>query len=473
MRPCRLRSLVTTAVAASALCLTLPAIAHAHPFLRRASPAAADIITKAPRELRLRFSEPIELQFSRLVLTGADGEPVPLGELVRVPDSLGTIVAAIRRPLVAGEYRVEWQVAGDDAHVVRGVYSFVIVRAPPGIAGEPAGALPGPGGGIKHEMHHPADTPASAFDASDPLFVGVRWLMYLALVGIIGATVFQAAVLGPVARRRVTAGILPRAELTVLSAGVGQVAALLLVVTLPIRLAAQTVAMHAPGQAFRADMVGGVIAHTMWGWSWLAQLVLALTAVVLFRRARATPDWMPLRIVTLLLAFTPAFSGHAIAAERLVPLAVLSDGLHILGAAGWLGTLAVMLIVSITAALGPLEDHGALAAELVTAYSPVALASAALAGLTGVATALIHIGHVWDLWTTPYGRVLLLKLAILSVVIATGVYNWRRVLPSLGDRVGAVRVVRSASVEVLVAVLVLFVTAVLVSLPTPLAASGP
>ncbi len=466
------RPLSLAALGAALLLLTQPSAALAHPFLRRSTPAAADTVATSPLQLRLTFSEAIELRFSRLELVGADGTPVPLALLASVPDSLGTIVATLSRTLGNGEYLVRWQVAGDDAHVVRGEYRFVVgTRAR--VGGEAGAGVVPPAEAAAHEGHHPAEMAGPAFNASDPLFVGVRWLMYLALVGIIGATVFQAAVLGRVARRWATLGMPPRAELTVLSATVGQVAALLLLVTLPIRLAAQSVAMHAPGQAFRAEMVGGVIAHTLWGWSWLAQLFLGLAAVVLFRRARATPHWMPVRIVTLLLAFTPAFSGHAIAAERLVPLAVLSDGLHILGAAGWLGTLAVMLIVSITAALGPMEDHGALAAELVTAYSPVALACAALAGLTGVASAWIHIGHLSELWTTSYGRVLLLKLAILSLVIATGAYNWRRVLPSLGDRVGAVRVVRSASVEVLVAVLVLFVTAVLVSLPTPLAAGGP
>lgn len=466
------RPVFLAALGVAVLLLTQPSVALAHPFLRRSTPAAADTVTAPPLQLRLTFSEAIELRFSRLELLGADGTPVPLAPLAIVPDSLGTIMATLSRTLGNGEYLVRWQVAGDDAHVVRGEYRFVVGTLAR-VGGEAGAGVVPPAEAMAHESHHPAQAAGPAFDASDPLFVGVRWLMYLALLGIIGATVFQAAVLGRVERRWATLGIPPRAELTVLSATVGQVAALLLLVTLPLRLAAQSVAMHAPGQAFQAEMVGGVIAHTVWGWSWVAQLILALAAVGLFRRARATPHWMPVRIVTLLLAFTPAFSGHAIAAERLVPLAVLSDGLHILGAAGWLGTLSVMLIVSITAALGPMEDHGALAAELVTAYSPVALGSAALAGLTGVASAWIHIGHVTELWTTPYGRVLLLKLAILSLVIATGAYNWRRVLPSLGDRVGAVRVVRSASVEVLVAVLVLFVTAVLVSLPTPLAAGGP
>lgn len=459
------------ALGTALLLATQAQVALAHPVLRRSSPAAADTLAIPPTRLRLSFSEPIELRFSSLQLVGDDGRAVALGPLASYPDSQGTIVATLSRRLGNGTYLVRWQVAGADAHVVRGEFRFVVVMPTP--RGGDAGADSVEPPPVGHELRPPQRTTGPAFDASDPLFVGVRWLMYLALVGIIGAAVFQMAVLRRVEQHRGSLGIAPRAELTVLTSTVGQVAALLLLATLPLRLAAQSVAMHTPGLAFQAEMVGGLIAHTTWGWAWAAQAILGLATVILFRRARTNMQWVPVRLVTLLLAVTPALSGHAIAAERFVPLAVLSDGLHVLGAAGWLGTLAVMLIVSITAALGPMEDHGALAAELVRAYSPVALGCAAVAGLTGIASTWVHIGHLTELWTTPYGQVLLLKLAVLSVVAATGAYNWRRVLPSLGDRSGAIRIVRSASVEVLVAVLVLFVTAVLVALPTPLAANGP
>lgn len=465
------RMLTRVALGLASLLLTQADVAVAHPVLRRSIPAAADTLTNPPRLLRLSFSEPVELRFSKIQLIGASGTSVALGRLATIPDSQGTIVATLSRGLGNGSYLVRWQVAGADAHVVRGEFRFV-VNIPGQISAEDDAGIVAPPE-TPHELPQSTATAGPPFDASDPLFVGVRWLMYIALTGIVGAAIFQMAVLRRVEQQWSSLGIAPRAELTVLSATVGQVAAVLLLVTLPLRLAAQSVAMHTPGQAFQAEMVGGLIGHTTWGWAWAAQAVLGLAAVLLFRRARTNMRWIPVRIVTLFLAFTPALSGHALAAERLIPLAVLADGLHVLGAAGWLGTLAVMLIVSITAALGPLEDHGALAAELVTAYSPVALGCAALAGLTGVVSTWIHTSQLTDLYGTPYGRVLLLKLAILSMVVATGAYNWRRVLPSLGDRIGAVRVVRSASTEVMVAVLVLFVTAVLVALPTPLATSGP
>lgn len=100
------------------------------------------------------------------------------------------------------------------------------------------------------------------------------------------------------------------------------------------------------------------------------------------------------------------------------------------------------------------------------AFSPTALACASLISVTGVFAAWLHLGMVSGLWQTAHGVMLLLELAILSVVAATGAYDWRRVEPALGDASGAGRLRRSASVEVAVGALVIVVTAGLVATPT-------
>ena len=57
--------------------------------------------------------------------------------------------------------------------------------------------------------------------------------------------------------------------------------------------------------------------------------------------------------------------------------------------------------------------------------------------------------------------------ALLAGVAALGFYNWRRVLPTLGDDAATHRLRRSARVELGLGLVVLLVTAVLVALPTP------
>jgi putative copper export protein len=63
---------------------------------------------------------------------------------------------------------------------------------------------------------------------------------------------------------------------------------------------------------------------------------------------------------------------------------------------------------------------------------------------------------------------LLVKLGLLVGVMLAGAYNWRVVQRRLGPDDAAAQLRRSATVEVVLAVLVLLVTAVLVATPTPL-----
>lgn len=126
-----------------------------------------------------------------------------------------------------------------------------------------------------------------------------------------------------------------------------------------------------------------------------------------------------------------------------------------------------MLVAGVPAAMTlPDGERGPMVAALINAFSPIALASAAIVTLTGVFAAWLHVGHLINLWGTRYGITLLLKLGVLGVVALTGFYNWRFVQPTLGTDGATVHLRRSARVEVAVAILVLLVTAVLVATPT-------
>jgi putative copper export protein len=105
---------------------------------------------------------------------------------------------------------------------------------------------------------------------------------------------------------------------------------------------------------------------------------------------------------------------------------------------------------------------------MVGAFSPVALTCAAIVLLTGVVSAWLRLGAISPLWTSGYGRMLLLKVALLVGVAGTGAYNWLRVKPALGTPDATSRLRRSATVELAVGIAVIAVTAILVALPTPI-----
>jgi copper transport protein len=137
-----------------------------------------------------------------------------------------------------------------------------------------------------------------------------------------------------------------------------------------------------------------------------------------------------------------------------------------MGAGGWLGTLLLTLAVGLRE-IDP-ESLGAGAAELFNAFSPVALTFAGLVAATGFISGWINLGSLPPLVTSSYGKVLLIKLALVAFVVSVGAWNWKRMRPSLIAATSTAPIRRSASIEIALGIVVVLVTAVLVAVPTPM-----
>lgn len=458
------------------VCLLLPMEASAHTRLLRSTPSSGAHLGAAPASIRLEFSERPEMGFTSARVVAPDGSALTLGAVHRAPESGSVVVFDIVGPITAGTYRVLWQTAAADGHPARGSFEFTI--APGAMGTMIPGSKPTPSMSMSPtspaaaQMHHDVVTmpESGAFGADSPVYVIIRWLEFAALLVTIGAVAFKQLVLGFLARKEnPDSPMIPDAARR--AARLGHSALLLLALTAGARLLAQSFAMHGSPDWLRPQLIGEMVANTTWGIGWLIQLLGLVIALVAFHKARGpgrAKGWWRLGTAgAIILAFTPAFSGHASSSPKLTAMAILFDGIHVLSAGGWLGSLLMVVLAGIPAAFALTEgERGPMAAEVVNAFSPTALAFAAAIGMTGVFAAWLHIGSVSGLWQTQYGKTLLIKLAILSVVAVTGAYNWLRVKPHLGTVEGASRIRRSATIELGVGVLVILVTAVLVALPT-------
>jgi copper transport protein len=306
-------------------------------------------------------------------------------------------------------------------------------------------------------------------DAASPLSVAVRWIGFLALLGMIGAVAFHYLVV-----RRVRS---PEMEAVADRATQGAwllalAAAALSLVALFARLWLQSIQLFGAESAFDHEMLQGLLTGTVWGNGWILQAVATVAFFIGLMGARSkygrSVGWMGAAVSALLLAFVPALSGHAAAAEKATAVAILSDWLHVLGAGVWLGTLSALMLAGLPAAAFAGEGKAAAGfARMVGAFSPVALLGAGVAGATGVVNSLFHVTAVSQLWSTRYGAMLLLKLALLAVVAGIGFYNWRFVLPTLHESESPARLRRTAALELATGLAVVLVTAILVALPPP------
>ena len=464
-----------------------PRAVSAHGALRSSQPASGAHLAVAPRDLRLVFNERVELAVARIELRASDSALVRLSTL-RHGESPSVLIADVLGSLQAGSYTVAWQVAGRDGHPVRGTYKFVIAPGAAGVAapletdsasrvigGSAASVTTSDSAGHLEGAHHdPTSLPTSEdrFDAGSPAYAAVRWLTYVALLGMIGAVAFRYVVLSLTGRGGGVGGQAAIPEASNRAARIGRWCAGLLLFAAVLRLAAQSLAMHGPADAVDAPLIGAMLTQTVWGWGWLMQTVAAVLALLGFAlaRRRESAGWTLAAAAALLGAVAPALSGHAAGAPRWPAAAVAADAMHIVAAAGWLGSLAVLLLAGLPAA-ARLDERlrGPAVSAMVNAFSPTALMFAGLAAITGGFAAWIHLGNIASLWQSSYGQILLIKLGVLSLVALTGAYNWLRVRPALGDDAGTSRLRRSGGFEMAIAVLVLAVTAVLVatSPPTP------
>lgn len=449
----------------AACLLSAPSLAFAHGGLKSSVPSSGATLMTAPTEIRLVFTEAAELAFTRIELRGPDGL-VRLGPVSFPGADRRTVVTPIDAPLVAGAYTVTWQVAGADGHPVRGTYTFSIDAGANGLATPPQASA---AGGLAEVHHDPEAFPdAGGFDAGSPLYVAIRWLQFASILVLNGAIAFHLFVLGFLRKKqRPDSPMLRPASQQ--AARIGFYAALALAAVAVMRFIAQSYAMHAPGSGFPLALMWSMIGRTTWGWGWLLQVLATIGAIIGFSAARRdrAQGWRIATVSAVLGAFAPALSGHAASTPTLWPLAILADGLHIIGASGWLGSLLILLAAGMPAAIRLEKDNrGPAVAELVNAFSPTALAFAGLTASAGVFAAWLHLGAIPALWQTQYGKTLLVKLAILGIVTATGAYNFLYVKPRLGKLDGVQQIRRSATIEVGVAVIVLLVTAVLVATPT-------
>ncbi|MGH7505451.1 MAG: copper resistance CopC/CopD family protein [Longimicrobiales bacterium] len=449
----RIRRAVLLAGAAT---LVVTTAALAHTALRRSKPAEDEHLGAPPAEIVLTFTSGVDPRLARVQLLGADGGAVLLDSL-RSGASDSSVVAPIAERLGGGEYTVVWQVVGTDGHPVRGQFAF-LVDAPVAVTPAPAAVDP-------ERPPVPAVVEEPASDVQAPSYVAVRWLTFATLLIAIGAVVFRAVVLEPVRR----ASSLPSGgaadQAATRAAVLGRGAAGFLLLAAGARLLLQ---LHVVDPGGEGGMLGVMVFDTVWGWGWLLQIGAALVALLAFHRAaRERGGWGVAAIAVLLLAFTPGLSGHAAAAETLAPVAIGLDAVHVFAASAWLGTLLVMLVAGIPSALAQGGAGGrGMVADLVNRFSPFALVFAGVLAATGVGNALMHFGALNQLWTTSYGRTLLLKLAFVGLALGLGAFNWRRVRPTLAEA-GPARLRRSAALELLAAAAILLVTALLVATPTP------
>ena len=285
-----------------------------------------------------------------------------------------------------------------------------------------------------------------------------KWVTYCGLIGLTGAVAARGLLIrcGPTDSDTVV-----ERALLLLATYAGGV----LILAAVARLYAQTYSVFGLDGPVTMELLHVIGIESRWGRLWQPQAGVALLAgaAAIAARGRTLLGWRIIGVSTVLLWMTLPSTGHAVSFGTYVPWFL--QAFHGLAAGLWTGTLvAILLVVS---PLVDSDDGNEQFANLIRRFSPLAMAAVAALFLTGGLTTWYYIDTPSQLWSTTYGRTLLLKVGLVVATGTVGVYNWRRQTPRLGTVAGVGALRWSIRVEVAFALTLLGATAVLVHLAMP------
>jgi putative copper export protein len=282
-----------------------------------------------------------------------------------------------------------------------------------------------------------------------------RAAAYAASAVVVGAAIFDGGVLRQVS-------LLPAAERDAVRASARRlalVAAVALLAAYAARLYIQVIDSYLVAVPTPLMLRQLIFLTRAWGLGMLGQLVTSSILVALFVYLRRSPA--PSRLVWIaapLAAMTVPMTGHALSHGG--PGAYVVQSAHVFAGGAWLGTLSVLWLAC-------RRTDGPRLVSVITAFSPVALASAVMIAVAGIATLLVHVGRPSDVLVTRYGQVLVVKMTLFAAAAGVGYVNWRHVTPNLARGGPRSQFTRAAALELTLGIVAILATALLTSLPQP------
>ena len=498
--------------AAAVALLLSPNAVQAHALLLRADPQPNAELTQPPEAIEFWFSEPLEKSFTGARILSAEGTEIPSGDPRIDPDDPTHLTLPLES-IEPGVYTVVWQTLSSvDGHEWVGSFPVTILN-PDGT--RPAGAA------VEVTVNRRQGLPPltdsllrwiSLLGAA--LLVGplsIRWLLTRPestdsldppFETVIGSTAIVGLLF------MIVSGWLQFLFQSLRLGGLGEFLELLLA-TRPGRLLLMRQTLLAGvfpllipnGWAsilFRRSVPSGAV-HRLWRilfafyvlliafglggtlfygpnlWIFAAATVFLSSgwSKLLFgggqtwHRALSQRSWATL--LTAAALFTYSASSHAAAAPG-SGWAVTVDFIHLAAAAVWAGGLiflAILLLLLHRRQAAPDPDWMNL---LLKRFSLSAQIAVFILALTGLFSSFVQLPDPGSLIYTTYGKVLLIKLALVAAIITLAFFNNRAVQradETVTSQLKLRRFSRRVAAEAGITALLFISVAVLVQTPTP------
>jgi copper transport protein len=356
--------------------------ASAHAGLIGSDPPDGVVLDAAPSTMTLQFNEGVVVDQTSIEITEVgSGASTSVDSDPGARSEESTVTFALPQ-LPKGAYEVTWTtVSGSDRHTSTGVVVFGIGTPPPAAAAT-----------------DPWPTARDAVPRS---------------LGLVGLTVSLGAVaVLLLATFRLSAGD-AASTLQRRTASVGVVAAVMAL------LGDVGLLVTALGSTTWTQLLTDTTFGQRWIISFAATAALAVVLVLAGRVRTRALYWVAAAVGALAVAVQP-LDTH-LAAGSAAAFGTLAAAVHLAAAGAWAGGLVVLVLVWLVAALRHEGREQYLAVRTMFAgFAWLALPAAALLAITGLLLTGRQVATPDALLFTHYGRILLVKIALVAVIGGLG-----------------------------------------------------
>jgi copper transport protein len=406
------------------LMLLLPSTSLAHAILLRSDPARDAVLTSAPGEVHMWFSEDLNPGISKAVVLMANQHLADGSSAVSSSDT-HEMDFTFQSSLAPGDYLVIWRTqSADDGHLLSGSFLFKVAN---------------PDGTVPNQTINPTtasdllgDTTSNQFDGTTLFSTIMIALVDLAVVFWVGAQLWQNFVLQTSNKNESTQSIPDReAEQRFQQHFSLPTLFVILLANIGILLG-QSLSINNGnlGQALSPTILHNLIANGRFGTYWTLREVVVFIAILIAvystlaghqRQPRIVKNLLPSLnlLLGLILLIAVTLSGHAGAVTSTnIVYSVLIDWLHLLAASLWIGGMLYLSLIylPVIQKQTSLERTRSLL-TILPHFSPLAIVGVIIMAVTGPFNATFHMTSFSQLVATAYGRTLIIKSALVCAML--------------------------------------------------------
>jgi len=376
----------------------------AHPITTDSTPGAGEAARSSPKEVKVFFSEPIELSYSKISVIGSDGSRVDNNDPHNVEGDTSSLATTLKPNLPDDEYTVSTTVlSAVDGHVISNTFVF--------------------GVGVKPQQD---GTGEGQQDILSPGNSAARFPGMVGQVMVVGAAFGTLWLWKPLAKVPWLSTAISRTRLAI------DKRMLRIMIIGVVLVLASGVAMIVV-QAIQINAGIPEAIATKFGNVWIARMLqssILMGIVLAVHRRAARTNTSPSRaeiyailILGLAVLVTSSLIAHAAATSQIPTMAL--DFFHNAAASIWIGGLILLAFAAVPKILviGDERIRASALAILIPRFSTVVVTLLGVAVITGPVLLFSLESDLSLTFASFYGLILAAKLGLAGVMVGMGAYS--------------------------------------------------